>query len=370
MIVDFVPLTPSLLPACKAFNKRLRGRGDPPFLLPDEIGAAAALCGGSAGIPSAQYLALDRDGAVRGGVLLLEQRGWIGGNEVRLTNAQSPLSEGIADSRFAGVGLQIVKLIERRSPYAYAVGMGSEQMPFPRLLRSCGWSVSAIPFFFAVGSAARFLGQIGILRRGARGWLAQGLAVSGLGSLGLAAWQSAHVPQFTRLYSLETAHSWPENLNAVWERCRTEVSFSLLRDEPSLADLYPDSQPRLKRFVLCFDGAVVGWSVALVTKMHSHPHFGNLTVGTILDGLASGEHVDALAALTCSAVREMGAELLLTNQAHLNWRSALRRLGFISYSSNYLVALSKPLAEALQSQPGALDRIHVNRGDGDGRIHL
>jgi hypothetical protein len=38
--------------------------------------------------------------------------------------------------------------------------------------------------------------------------------------------------------------------------------------------------------------------------------------------------------------------------------------------SNYLLAMSKDLAAALASERDALARMHVNRGDGDGRIHL
>jgi len=148
------------------------------------------------------------------------------------------------------------------------------------------------------------------------------------------------------------------------------MSFSVVRDEQILAGLYPDSQPRLQRFVLRLSGEVVGWSVGLVTPMKEDGNFGDLIVGTILDGLATKEHLGILLALTRSALRDMGAELIVTNQMHSSWQAELRRLGFFSGPSNYMVALSKPVATALQAEPGGLDHVHVNRGDGDGRIHL
>jgi hypothetical protein len=58
---------------------------------------------------------------------------------------------------------------------------------------------------------------------------------------------------------------------------------------------------------------------------------------------------------------------VITNQSHALWIGAFRQAGFASARSNYLLAMSKPLAEATGA---AADRIHVCRGDGDGRIHL
>jgi hypothetical protein len=64
---------------------------------------------------------------------------------------------------------------------------------------------------------------------------------------------------------------------------------------------------------------------------------------------------------------DMGAELIVTNQMHDGWQAELHRLGFFGGPSNYMLAVSKPVAAALQK---TLTHVHVNRGDGDGRIHL
>jgi hypothetical protein len=367
--VEFTLLTPSLVPGCRAFNDRLRAQGKPPFLLPEDAleNEGAATRGD---VCRNHYVAVDESGAVRGGVLLMEQRGWLGKAAIPLVNIQSPLSEGIVDRRFSGVSLQMLKFVHRRSPYAYAVGMGNAENSFPRLLRAAGWSVSPVPFAFAVIDPRRFLKEIGPLRSGKLRWLARGIAASGLGSALLEAWHLAHRDPTAQRYSLEPATSWPEGTDAVWERCRDEVSFSVLRDESTLAALYPSREPRLKRFLLRYAGEVVGWSVTVATKMDRNPNFGDMLVGTILDGLSTKAHMAVLLALTRKALCEMGAEVVLTNQTHCLWQAESRRLGFVSGRSNYLLAMSKDLAAALASEPGALRRIHVNRGDGDGRIHL
>ncbi len=303
-------------------------------------------------------------------MLLTTQRGWLRKAVIPLVNVQSPLSEGLVDRRFSGVSLEMLKFIGSCSPYAYAVGMGSEQKPFPRLLRAAGWSLMAVPFEFSVISPGRFLREIGPLRLRKWRWFARAAAASGLGSAMLAGWRLAHPDPSLRFYSLEPAASWPNGTEAVWERCRDEVTFSILRDEETLGALYPDTQPRLKRFVLRFRGDVVGWSVCVATKMKHNVNFGDMFVGTILDGLSTKAHLAALLALTRNALREVGAEVILTNQMNCLWQMESRRLGFLGAPSNYLLALSKGLGAALGSDPGAFDRMHVNRGDGDGRIHL
>lgn len=369
MKIEFTPLTASLIPACREFNQRMRAHSHPPFLLPEDE-PRERLAVAPRDVLSTHYVGVDESGAVRGGMMLVEQRGWLHNEAIPLINVQSPLSEGIVDRKFSGIGLQMLQFVKGRSPYAYAVGMGSQQNAFARLLDAAGWWVGFVPFQFAVIRAVPFLSEMRALRKGNRRWLARAAAASGLGSLALAAWRFIHPDPDLKRYSLEAATSWPCGTGTVWEHCCSDVSFSVLRDETALAALYPDTEPRLRRFVLHFCGDIVGWSVGLVTTMHEDSNFGDLVVGTVLDGLACEGHLPALLALTREALANLGAEVMLTNQTHHNWHAESRRLGFLSSSSNYLLALSKPLAVALHAQPSALTRMHVNRGDGDGRIHL
>jgi hypothetical protein len=61
-----------------------------------------------------------------------------------------------------------------------------------------------------------------------------------------------------------------------------------------------------------------------------------------------------------------GVDLVISNQAHAAWRKALRDDGFFQGPSNFLCGVSKPLAELVRS----IGETHLNRGDGDGPVHL
>ncbi|HET9831041.1 MAG TPA: hypothetical protein VFP91_05015, partial [Vicinamibacterales bacterium] len=114
-------------------------------------------------------------------------------------------------------------------------------------------------------------------------------------------------------------------------------------------------------------GEIVGWTVALNTQMREHNHFGNLRVATVLDAMALPGAAVAVASQVRRALAADGADLVVTNQTHEQWLDAFRRSGFLSGPSNYLFAMSKVLS---QSVGDAVSRVHVTRGDGDGRIHL
>lgn len=368
MKAEVVPLSEGLIPACRAFNARLRRYGSVPFFLPEE---APNLTCNTPTVSWNHFVAVDQEGEVRGGVLLMEQSGWLCGRQVQLVNVQSPISEGVFDRKFAGVSLQMLKFILGRSPYAYSVGMGSDQNPFARLLNGAGWRVDHVPFFFSVIRANRFLREIRLLRRGPRKLVAHIAATTGIGAALAGLWRLAHRAHVAVDYSLETTSFLPEEIDKVWDRCRPNLSLCSTRNAESVGGLYPASQNRLRKFILCHRGEVVGWSVALVKAMDNNSYFGSLTVGTILDGLSNPQHLSALANLSKGALADFGADVVITNQMHINWQKALLRLGFIPGPSNFLLALSKPIVATLQTSAGGNNsHVHVNRGDGDGRLNL
>jgi hypothetical protein len=372
MKIDFVPLSEAHVPASRAFNERLRERGAPVFLLP-EAAPPAPPPASPGGIQLTHYVGLDETGAVRGGVLLSEHPGWLNGQVTPVLNIQSPLSEGTVDRAYSGVGLKMLSFITRRNPLAYAVGMGSIQNPFARLLTAAGWAFTRVPLQCAVIRPASFLREIGPLRHGGRRILARLAAASGLGAAAGAAWRWAHRRTVPPGYSFEAITSWPDELDgeldAVWNECRGSFDFALVRGARAINDLHPASQTRLHRWLLRERGRLVGWSVGLCTAMQGNPHFGDLRVATILDALAPAKHLDALLLHTYHNLRRLGADLVVVNCTHTLWRERVRRLGFIDFPSNFLLAISKPLAAALQAEP-ALGRVYVTRADGDGRIHL
>jgi hypothetical protein len=171
-----------------------------------------------------------------------------------------------------------------------------------------------------------------------------------------------------RSYTMQRVADWGPWADLLWERFRNGCSFGVLRDRQTLAELYPAADPRLMRFFLQRGGQPAGWAVCFNSYMNGHAIFGNLRVATILDCIAEPEHASSLISLTTSALASDGAALIISNQTHRNWLDAFRRCGFMTSKSNYLLAMSPALARDVNS--GGSGRIHVTRGDGDGRIHL
>ena len=62
--------------------------------------------------------------------------------------------------------------------------------------------------------------------------------------------------------------------------------------------------------------------------------------------------------------------MIVSNQSHAAWSSALRRSGLFSGPSNFIFASSPKLTALLRARGVGPGDIHMNRGDGDGPIHL
>jgi hypothetical protein len=65
-----------------------------------------------------------------------------------------------------------------------------------------------------------------------------------------------------------------------------------------------------------------------------------------------------------------GADVVLVNHSHAAWVGTFHAAGFLDGPSNYMLGMSKKLTGALRDIPDGESRVHVTRGDGDGRIHL
>jgi len=368
MSLHIVEYTTHEVDAVASFNARMRASGAATdFLLPDSPSNGHVPA--DEPVKWTHYIALDASGEARGGFLLMEQRGWLNGQVVPIANYQAPLSEGIVDRRYGLVAMQMLKYVQRL-PYVFVVGMGDPARPLPRLLAAAGWSVQSVPFFFKIVQPARAFRELGPLQTSR--WtrtLARLAAQSGAAWTAVRAFQArgAIAAREARDFRIDRVTSWDSWADEVWEEGRGMYAFAAVRDRESLARLYPLEDSRYLAYCLRQGERVVGWTVCLKTPMRDHRYFGNLTVATVLDGFAAG---GAAVPLLARVVDEISpdADVVVTNQTHSLWIDACRRCGFLAGPSNFLFAASKPLAEAIAS--GGVDRIHVVRGDGDGRVHL
>ena len=107
--------------------------------------------------------------------------------------------------------------------------------------------------------------------------------------------------------------------------------------------------------------------------MRDHKQFGDMRVGTIVDCLGPPESAPAIVRAAAGLLERRGVDLIVSNQLHAAWSRALLESGFRTGPSNYLLALSPAFAQAVGQAgypPGPPVNFHINRGDGDGPIHL
>jgi hypothetical protein len=348
----------------RAFNERVRP-AQPAFYLLEHPP--------SRDVPGAllrnDFYLVRENGAVRGGFLIASFPAEFGdGRRVVALNTREPISEALIDPRYSLLGLRMLKYMERQGSYLFALGIGGESLPFARLLKGAQWRVSPVPFLFRVVRSRRFLLQLRTLRSSAARTLGSRVAAySGLGSVGIAILQSRTVSPGG--LSVELVERWGDWVDELWTRSRGDCSFAVSRDLRTVMELYPLAD-RERAYVMRQGGRVVGWMSTRLTRMRDHKHFGDLTVGTLMDGVVDAQFRRAAVALVSRALAREGAELLVTNQSHSRWVAAFRGAGYLTGPSNYILALSKQLAGEISAQAGGFDRMHFTRGDSDGRFHL
>lgn len=370
MHIHIAPLTEDLVHAARAFNARLGPHA--PFYLPDTV--SSSQCSGNHTSPAiswTHYVAMDGSEA-RGGFLLMDQPAWINGQACRVSNCQSVLSEGIRNRRYGPVAVHLLKYIEKHARCNFLVGMGNVHNPLPRLLKGSGWTLRHVPFFFRVQNVENFLQEMRVFRRNKyRRLVARAALISGAGWAGtrLLQWRPWHLATNPSGLKVEYLTNWGSWADEIWQQYKTQCSFAVARDRSTLELLYPMATGKFTILLLTKNLLPIGWATWLNKAMSDDSYFGNLRVVTVLDCLAVPKFAQLFARLLSIELERSGADLAITNQSHFLWTNAFRKAGFLSVKSNYLLATSKSLnAEILAG--GGEERIHLTRGDGDGRIHL
>ncbi|HOZ07200.1 MAG TPA: hypothetical protein PKW75_02835, partial [candidate division Zixibacteria bacterium] len=296
-----------------------------------------------------------------------------GGEVVAVGNYQLPLSEGMIDRTYAAVGPQLLADALRRRPVLYALGLGGFDRPLPQMLAATGWQLKAVPFHFRVCHPQSFLRNLSLLReRPAWRILSDVAAATGVGSIGILSLQASRRKKRARLgrTAAEIVPAFDHWTNGLWESGAGHYSFAAVRRAPELNLLYPAEDRRIHRLQVALDGAPVGWAVVLHTLMKNHNYFGNMHVGTIADCFAAPEQADAVIAAATDYLEERDVDLIVSNQMHPWWCSALANGGFLSGPSNFILATAPALTRRLAAADPAWERLHINRGDGDGPIDL
>jgi hypothetical protein len=218
-----------------------------------------------------------------------------------------------------------------------------------------------VPFHFKVLRPSRFLRNIRVVRTTPiRRLVLDTAAITGAGWIGMKltghgkrVGPQAH--EIVRVFG-----SWADS---IWEAAQGSYALIAGRDAATVEALYPASESRFLRI-----RAGGGWAVLLDTRMRQHKQFGDMRVGSIIDCLATPGQAAQVMRAAAGVLEERGVDLIVSNQLHRVWTSALLDSGFRKGPSNFLLALSPAMA-ALTGDAADHD-FHFNRGDGDGPIHL
>jgi hypothetical protein len=234
------------------------------------------------------------------------------------------------------------------------------------MLKALGFSLTPIPFYFRVVRPARFLRQIQALREIRwRSMLMDIAAASGTGWLAINAAQKLRsmnggVSDFV----VEELGEFPDWTDEIWDRAKETVSFATVRDAKTLRLLYPASVASTRRLRIRRNGSPVGWAIIGIRRKDAK--LGDMRVGSIVDCWAMPENAAAVIRAATQALEKDRVDLIVSNQSHLAWCGALKRSGFFSGPTNFVLALSKKLTELLQPVEENRASFHFTRADGDG----
>jgi len=372
MTIVVTSFTPDRVEAVKAFNCRLYDSGERIFRLPEHPNSSWLPPDSRTGLFEEFYIANDGD-QVRGGYILKHQPFWLNGSVASVGCPYAPISEAATNSKFGVIGFQLLLHALRHQKFLYGLGGGGFENRYPKLLGAMGWKQFAVPFFFFVTRPAALLDNLTYASRYVGGKLvAQILAHSGLGWLTLRAinaWR-ASAPPNARELSPEPVIEFGEEADAIWHAARTICSLVAVRDRRLLNQLYRSPRDRFIRLRVSRSGKVVGWAVALDTRMSANKFFGNARVGSVIDCLAlPGSEQDVVHAVT-RILDARGVDIIVTNQTHETWCAAFRRVGWMRGPSNFIFSSSPKLTERLAPFEARQPRLHFTRGDGEGPSHL
>jgi hypothetical protein len=367
--MQFITYTPEWTDAVRRFNRRLLAGGLEPELIYPEEPKAEFPTESSSPIHQEFFLAVEGS-EVRGGYFLTYETWRINQHEQEVCNYRLPISESLVNSSYRGLGGKLVRDAKERNPFLYCLGMGNVRRSLPKLLKAENWSMEITPFYFRCVNLSRILRNLTYLRNNV-GWrLAMDLADWKVSALLLKNCDKLRSSEPAVTVTVEIAEDFGHWTDRIWEQTLVAYPVLAVRDQVSLRIRYPAESPRFLRLVASVRSEVVGWAILLDTAMKAHRHFGDLRVGTIVDGLVVPGMEQSVVYAATRTLEERGVDLIVSNQSHRKWQSALQRCGFFRGPSNRILAVSPELAAHLNPLESQLNCSHFTRGGAAGPIHL
>lgn len=322
------------------------------------------------------WLAVEDQTRVVGAYGLKPQKFLIDGHEISVADWQGPVSLGQIEPRYNTLGLRMVRDMLKKQPELYSWGHGGQVGPVPDLLRKLGWLLHPTPVALLLTKPQRVLEQLPALQQSDFAWAIPILSsIPGLDLLFKAkAWMGDRrdPDDATLTFSIEpTFGSWAD---AAWERGRTAYDFVAVRTSEILNRLMPRSdQAEWKepvRLRVRHRGQDIGWAAVLITHQPGHSRFGDLRFGSIIDVFAHPGDAPRVISVAKRYLKEHDLDLILSNNSHPVWQSALRRSGFLMTGGRRLFAASPVLRQRLSPWPRFRDNMLLTNMDGHGPMGL
>jgi len=321
-----------------------------------------------------KYILTENKSIIKAGYTLKCQWFKLNNNLLQIGYYYNPVTAGLFNKKYNICGVLLLHDAQKKYANLFCLGMGGYLEALPKLLKGLNWNLQTIPFFFKVYQPNSFLENIQYLKDSKlKSFITKLMANSGLGWLCI-----KFLFLVTSLFHIrlkkkpsvfvEEMEVFDKDLDFVWENAKQYNSFIAVRNCEYLKILYSD-----KRFIklkFFFDNNVVGWSIALCTKLNNHKQFGNMRLGSIVDCLSLKGYETSIISKTSDMLKEKRVDLIVSNQSHIFWKNALKMNSFIKGPSNFVFASSRALSEKLMGNIKFKDHIHLTRGDGDGPINL
>ena len=369
MAIRVVPHCAELSSAVHEFNLRMRAKGSQwgfyvdsePEWIPKRPGQT---------VWREYYVAVDEKNAVRGGFALKPQDWWVRGKTSVVTDWQGPFSEGSINTKYATLGLRLVRDMLSKRPLLYSWGHGGNEQPVVQMLRKMGWLMHNTPFCLRVLRPVRFLRlnaffRITPLRRA----LLDLMAFSGSGFLGFRALHALLRLRALRRFratAVEIADfgAWAD---ALWERCKNRYIAIGVRDAASMNALAPATGwPPVIRLKIERSGEILGWALVMDTQMQGDARFGDLHVGSIVDCLADPADAGEVVAAATRFLSQRGLDIIASNQSHPAWARGFAENGYLVLKNRRLFAASPALQQLLEPLAETVQGMHLTNMDGHG----
>jgi hypothetical protein len=372
--LEIIPYTRDWIGSVRQFNDRLVAGGlDSELRFPEEPRQQFSIKPN--GTLHQEHHLVVEGATVRGAYLLTHERWIVGGQTRHVCHFRLPVSEGLINRHYKGVGSSMLQHALQKNTLLYSLGMGCLDRPLPRMLNSRNWSLATTSFYFRCLRPGRVLHELVCLRTHP-GWdfaLDTG-GWGGVGSLLISGTQHLRMRRPAKRFNVSVVRDFGNEVDEIVDEIqeRSLDAYALLpcRDSEILRLRYPASDSRFFRLVVDSGSGPCGWVVVLATSMNGHKQFGDLRVGTIVDCLAVPGDEDYVIHAASRFLEEQEVDLIVSNQSHRNWRRAFEHAGFFSGTSNYIFAASPQLSRLLEPFASNFPASHLTRGNGAGPIHL